>query len=132
MRRRIFIAAIAFAILVATVFWLGRSLFSDEPAYRACIGEPGERGIAACTGLLETLYGGGRLILKDIEDAKGDYWIAEIHSYRGRNHLRNGQVELGRADFQAALELRPGDFVILNNLAEAGYTVEELFSDTSN
>ena len=131
MKRRILIAVIAFAIVAATIYWAGRALVSDEPAYRACIGEPGEKGIAACTGLLETLYGGGRLILKDIDDAKGEYWIAEIHSYRGRNHLRNGQIGLGRADFQAALELRPGDFVILNNLAEAGYTPETLFSGST-
>jgi len=34
---------------------------------------------------------------------EGDYWLAEILSYRGRHYIRDNQIEKGKADFARAL-----------------------------
>jgi len=107
-------------------YWL-----SDEPNYRACIANDFNRGVLACSRLLVLLANGEALDLNaaEAESVSGDYWVAEILSYRGRHYIRNGNLEKGREDFRQAFELRPGDFAILNNLAEAGYTKDQLFAD---
>jgi len=120
----IVLAAVALYAAHRVPYWL-----SDEPNYRACVANDFNRGVPACTRLLGLLAKGRVLDLNAAENVSGDYWVAEILSYRGRHYIRNGKLEKGREDFRRAFELRPGDFAILNNLAEAGYTKDQLFAD---
>lgn len=103
--------------------------FSDDSAYRSCVGNSEhEQGIKDCTLLLNKLEKTGRISLKEIENTQGDYWIAEMLSYRGRHYIRNKQLDLGKADFARALFIPEGVAVTVNNLAEAGFTRSDLFN----
>lgn len=102
--------------------------FTDDFAYRSCVGNfDHEQGISDCTSLLAKLESKGHIVLKEIENTGGDYWLAEVLSYRGRHYIRNKQIELGKTDFARALLLPDGVAVTVNNLAEAGYTRSDLY-----
>jgi hypothetical protein len=102
--------------------------FTDDFAYRSCVGNfDHEQGISDCTKLLTKLEGKGHIVLKEIENTGGDYWLAEVLSYRGRHYIRNRQIDLGKADFARALLLPDGVAVTVNNLAEAGFTRSDLY-----
>lgn len=121
------------ALLMAGVFFFSSEklelYFSDDIAYRSCVGNRNhEQGIKDCTQLLNKLETRGKITLKEIENTQGDYWIAEMLSYRGRHYIRNRQIDLGKADFQRALLIPEGVAVSVNNLAEAGFTRSDLFS----
>ena len=119
------IFALAFFLLREEV-----ALFlSDDFVYRSCVGNPDHvQGASDCGKLLEKLETKGGFVLKEIEGTSGDYWLAEILSYRGRHLIRDGKLEEGKADFARALLLPEGNAVTVNNLAEAGYTRQDLFS----
>jgi len=103
-------------------------IFTDDIAYRSCVGnlEHGQ-GISDCTALIFKLENKGEITLKEIENTKGDYWLAEVLSYRGRHYIRNDQFKFGKEDFTRAFLLPEGDAVVSGNLAEAGFTRQELF-----
>ena len=102
--------------------------FTDDFAYRSCVGNfNNKKGIADCTVLLNKLETKGNIVLKEIENTSGDYWLAEVLSYRGRHYIKDEQLELGKADFSRALLLPDGVAVTVNNLAEAGYTRSDIF-----
>ncbi len=102
--------------------------FTDDFAYRSCVGNfDHKQGAIDCTSMLNKLETKGRIVLKEIEDTSGEYWIAEMLSYRGRHYIRDGQTELGKKDFADALLLPDGIAVTVNNLAEAGFTRSDLF-----
>lgn len=102
--------------------------FTDDFAYRSCVGNfDNKKGAADCTVLLNKLETKGHIVLKEIKDTKGDYWLAEILSYRGRHYIRDKQIDLGKADFSRALLLPDGEAVTVNNLAEAGFTRSDIF-----
>lgn len=102
--------------------------FTDDIAYRSCVGNfDNKKGAADCSVLLMKLETKGHIVLKEIEDTKGDYWFAEILSYRGRHYIRDKQIEKGKADFARALLLPDGIAVTVNNLAEAGFTRSDIF-----
>lgn len=102
--------------------------FTDDVAYRSCVGNfDNKKGATDCTVLLMKLETKGHIVLKEIENTKGDYWLAEILSYRGRHYIRDKQIEKGKADFARALLLPEGVAVAVNNLAEAGFTRSDIF-----
>lgn len=102
--------------------------FTDDIAYRSCVGNfDNKKGIADCTVLLMKLETKGHIVLKEIENTKGDYWLSEILSYRGRHYIRDKQIEKGKADFARALLIPEGVAVTVNNLAEAGFTRSDIF-----
>ena len=102
--------------------------FTDDFAYRSCVGNfDHKKGISDCTILLGKMETKGHIVLKEIENTKGDYWLAEVLSYRGRHYIRDKQLDLGKADFARALLLPEGEAVTVNNLAEAGYTRSDIF-----
>jgi len=102
--------------------------FTDDLAYRSCVGNFDNKvGIADCTNLLNKLETKGHITLKEIENTSGDYWLAEILSYRGRHYLRDRQIDEGKSDFARALLLAEGEAVTVNNLAEAGFTRSDIF-----
>jgi hypothetical protein len=102
--------------------------FTDDVAYRSCVGNfDNKQGAADCSILLMKLETKGHIVLKEIEDTKGDYWLAEILSYRGRHYIRDKQIEKGKADFARALLIPDGVAVTVNNLAEAGFTRSDIF-----
>ena len=120
------------AVLMAVGFLYAKEelalYFTDDFAYRSCVGNfNNKRGIADCTVLLNKLETKGNIVLKEIENTSGDYWLAEVLSYRGRHYIRDKQLELGKADFSRALLLPDGVAVTVNNLAEAGYTRSDIF-----
>ena len=120
------------ALLMGVGFFYGKKelslYFTDDFTYRSCVGNfDHEQGIADCSILLMKLETKGYIVLKEIEDTKGDYWLAEVLSYRGRHYIRNKQVELGKSDFARALLLPDGVAVTVNNLAEAGFTRSDIF-----
>lgn len=120
------------ALMMGLAFFYSREelaiYFTDDIAYRSCVGNLDNKvGALDCTKLLKKLETKGHIVLKEIEDTKGEYWIAEVLSYRGRHYLRDGQTQLGKADFARALSLPQGVAVTVNNLAEAGYTRSDLF-----
>lgn len=120
------------AILMGLAFLYAKKeltlYFTDDFAYRSCVGNfDHKKGIADCTALLSKLETKGHFVLKEIENTKGDYWLAEVLSYRGRHLIKDKQLELGKADFARALLLPDGEAVTLNNLAEAGYTRSDIF-----
>ncbi len=102
--------------------------FTDDFAYRSCVGNfDHQQGIEDCSVLLMKLETKGHIVLKEIENTKGDYWLAEVLSYRGRHYIRDKQIELGKVDFARALLLPDGEAVTVNNLAEAGFTRSDIF-----
>ena len=102
--------------------------FTDDMAYRSCVGNfDNKKGAVDCTALLMKLETKGHIVLKEIENTKGDYWLAEILSYRGRHYIRDKQIEKGKSDFARALLIPEGIAVTVNNLAEAGYTRSDIF-----
>lgn len=102
--------------------------FTDDIAYRSCVGNfDNKQGASDCTVLLMKLETKGYIVLKEIEDTKGNYWLAEILSYRGRHYIRDKQIEKGKADFARALLIPEGVAVTVNNLAEAGFTRSDIF-----
>lgn len=102
--------------------------FTDDIAYRSCVGNfDNKQGASDCTVLLMKLETKGHIVLKEIENTKGDYWLAEILSYRGRHYIRDNQIEKGKADFARALLIPEGVAVTVNNLAEAGFTRSDIF-----
>lgn len=102
--------------------------FTDDFAYRSCVGNfDNKQGVEDCTKLLVKLETKGQFVLKEIENTRGDYWLAEVLSYRGRHYIRDKQLELGKADFARALLLPDGVAVTVNNLAEAGFTRSDIF-----
>lgn len=102
--------------------------FTDDIAYRSCVGNfDNKQGVEDCTILLMKLETKGHIVLKEIENTKGDYWLAEILSYRGRHYIRDKQIEKGKADFARALLIPDGVAVTVNNLAEAGFTRSDIF-----
>ena len=102
--------------------------FTDDIAYRSCVGNfDNKQGAADCSILLMKLETKGHIVLKEIEGTKGDYWLAEILSYRGRHYIRDNQIEKGKADFARALLIPDGVAVTVNNLAEAGFTRTDIF-----
>lgn len=102
--------------------------FTDDIAYRSCVGNfDNKQGAADCTVLLMKLETKGHIVLKEIEDTKGDYWLAEILSYRGRHYIRDKQIAKGKEDFARALLIPEGVAVTVNNLAEAGFTRSDIF-----
>lgn len=102
--------------------------FTDDIAYRSCVGnfDHGE-GISDCTALIFKLENEGAIKLKEIENTKGDYWLAEMLSYRGRHYIRNDQFKFGKEDFARAFLLPEGAAVVAGNLAEAGFTRQDMF-----
>ena len=120
------------AVLMAVGFLYAKEelalYFTDDFAYRSCVGNfNNKKGIADCTILLNKLETKGNIVLKEIENTGGDYWLAEVLSYRGRHYIRDKQIERGKADFSRALLLPDGMAVTVNNLAEAGYTRSDIF-----
>ncbi len=120
------------AVLMAVGFLYAKEelalYFTDDFAYRSCVGNfNNKKGIADCTVLLNKLETKGNIVLKEIENTGGDYWLAEVLSYRGRHYIRDKQIERGKADFSRALLLPDGMAVTVNNLAEAGYTRSDIF-----
>ena len=102
--------------------------FTDDFAYRSCVGNfDHKKGIKDCTFLLDKLDNTGSFVLKEIENTSGDYWLAEVLSYRGRHYIRDKKIDLGKADFSRALLLPEGAAVTVNNLAEAGFTRSDIF-----
>ncbi len=105
------------AILMGLAFLYAKKelslYFTDDFAYRSCVGNfDHKRGIADCTALLSKLETKGHFVLKEIENTKGDYWLAEVLSYRGRHLIKDKQLDLGKADFSRALLLPDGEAVI--------------------
>jgi len=120
------------AVLMALGFLYAKEelslYFTDNIAYRSCVGNfDNKQGAADCTALLAKLETKGHIVLKEIENTKGDYWLAEILSYRGRHYIKDKQVKKGKSDFARALFIPEGVAVTVNNLAEAGYTRSDLF-----
>jgi len=115
-----------------TIYFIGNKevtpFFTDDIAYQSCVGnfDHGE-GISDCTALIYKLENEGGIKLKDIENTKGDYWLAEMLSYRGRHYIRNNQHMFGKGDFARAFLLPEGGAVVAGNLAEAGFIRQELF-----
>lgn len=102
--------------------------FTDDTAYRSCVGNFDHgQGVSDCTALIFKLENTGEIKLKDIENTKGDYWLAEMLSYRGRHYIRNDQFKFGKEDFARAFLLPQGGAVVAGNLAEAGFIRQELF-----
>ncbi len=125
------------AVLMGVGFFYGKEeltlYFTDDFAYRSCVGNfNNKQGIADCSVLLSKLETKGHIVLKEIENTSGDYWVAEVLSYRGRHYIRDKQLELGKADFSRALLLPDGEAVTVNNLAEAGYTRSDIFQPDYN
>lgn len=120
------------AVLMGIGFLYGKEeltlYFTDDLTYRSCVGNfDNEQGIKDCSILLSKLETKGRIVLKEIENTSGEYWLAEILSYRGRHYIRDKQIEKGKADFARALLLPEGAAVTVNNLAEAGFTRSDIF-----
>lgn len=119
-------------LLMGVVFFYGEKelslYFTDDFAYRSCVGNfDNKQGAADCSILLMKLETKGHIVLKEIENTKGNYWLAEILSYRGRHYIRDKQIEKGKADFARALLIPEGVAVTVNNLAEAGFTRSDIF-----
>lgn len=122
------------ALLMGLGFFYGNKelslYFTDDFAYRSCVGNfDHKQGIADCGILLTKLETKGHIVLREIEDTKGDYWLAEVLSYRGRHYIRDKQIDAGKADFARALLLPDGEAVTVNNLAEAGFTRSDIFQN---
>lgn len=119
------------AIAAGFLFWLqNKSAFflNDNARYYSCVGNSRHAaGINDCTFLLAKLEHEGSFTLKDLGEVNGNYWLAELLSYRGRHYLRDGNREHGKADFKRAFRLQAGEAVVTNNLAEAGLLRDELF-----
>jgi len=101
---------------------------TDDVAYRSCVGNfEHAKGIADCTALIGKLENSGEIKLKDIDNTQGDYWLAEMLSYRGRHYIRHDQLQFGKEDFARAFLLPEGGAVVAGNLAEVGLVRQELF-----
>jgi len=104
--------------------------FTDDIAYRSCVGNFDHgQGISDCSALIFKLENEGGIQLKDIENTQGDYWLAEMLSYRGRHYIRNDQLQFGKEDFARAFLLPEGGAVVAGNLAEAGFIRQDLFEE---
>jgi len=132
MRKGVLLPQLLAMLVLAAVFIYkyGAVYLTDDFAYRSCIGNSDHvEGVEDCTKLIAKLESGDGFVLKDIPNTKGNYWLAEMLSYRGRHFLRDDKMQAGKDDFKRALLLPEGNAVTVNNLAEAGFTRGDIFQE---